>query len=167
MAFSGAGCTSTIRPSAPMATPARASAGTRLRFPVAWLGSRITGRCVSSLSTATAEISQVLRVAVSNVRMPRSHRITLGLPCATTYSADISSSLMVELMPRLSSTGRPHLPSVFSSAKFCMLRAPICMTSAYSATRSTSRSLITSVMIPRPVARLALASSFSPSSSRP
>ena len=64
-AFSGAGCTSTINPSAPIATPARASAGTRLRFPVAWLGSRITGRCVSSLSAAMAAMSQVLRVTVS------------------------------------------------------------------------------------------------------
>ena len=50
IAFSGAGCASTIRPSAPMATPARANAGTRLRFPVVWLGSKITGRCVNSLS---------------------------------------------------------------------------------------------------------------------
>ena len=33
-----------------MATPARERAGTRLRLPVAWLGSRMTGRCVSSLS---------------------------------------------------------------------------------------------------------------------
>ena len=72
-------------------------------------------------------MSQVLRVAVSKVRMPRSQSITLGLPWATMYSADISSSLMVELMPRLSSTGRPQPPSDFSSAKFCMLRAPTCM----------------------------------------
>src|SRR6516162_4647423 len=65
MAFSGAGCVSTIRPSAPTATPARATGGTRLRFPVAWLGSRITGRCVSSLRTGIAEMSQVLHVGVS------------------------------------------------------------------------------------------------------
>ena len=58
-------------------------------------------------------MSQVLRVAVSKVRMPRSHSITFGLPWATMYSADISSSLMVELRPRFSRTGRPHLPSVF------------------------------------------------------
>src|SRR6266496_1024453 len=45
-AFSGHGWTSTISPSAPMATPARDTAGTRLRLPVAWLGSRITGRWV-------------------------------------------------------------------------------------------------------------------------
>ena len=61
-----------------------------------------------SFSTGTAAMSQVLRVAVSKVRMPRSQRMTFGLPCATMYSADISSSLMVELMPRFSSTGRPQ-----------------------------------------------------------
>src|SRR6266852_4233024 len=55
------------------------------------------------------------------------------------YSADMSSSLTVELRPRFNRTGRPHLPRVFSSAKFCMLRAPICRMSAYSATRSTSQ----------------------------
>ena len=43
----------------------------------------------------TAAMSQVLRVAVSKVRIPRSQRSTLELPCATRYSADISSSLMV------------------------------------------------------------------------
>src|SRR5215472_14182250 len=109
MAFSGAGCVSTMRPSAPMATPARATGGTRLRFPVAWLGSRITGKCVSSFRTGIAEMSQVLRVAVSNVRMPRSHRITSGLPCAVMYSALIRSSLMLLLRPRFSSTGLPHV----------------------------------------------------------
>ena len=79
-------------------------------------------------------MSQVLRVAVSKVRMPRSHRITLGLPWATTYSADISSSLMVELSPRFSRTGTAALAESLQQAKFCILRAPICSTSAYSAT---------------------------------
>ena len=49
------------RPSAPTATAARASAGTKLRLPVAWLGSRMTGKWVSSWSSGTAAISQVLR----------------------------------------------------------------------------------------------------------
>lgn len=39
--------------------------GNQLRLPVAWLGSRTTGRWVSSLRAATAVMSQVLRVAVS------------------------------------------------------------------------------------------------------
>src|SRR5438876_760437 len=100
MAFSGAGCTSTINPSAPMATPARDNAGTKLRFPVAWLGSRTTGRCVNSFSAGIAAMSQVLRVTVSNVRMPRSHKITSAFPSAVIYSADISSSFTVLLNPR-------------------------------------------------------------------
>ena len=71
------------------------------------------------------------------------------------------------LNPRFSSTGRPHFPSAFSSMKFCMFRAPTCITSAYFATRSTSRSLITSVIIASPVASFAFFSSFKPSSSIP
>jgi hypothetical protein len=98
-------------------------------------------------------------VAVSKVRMPRSHSMTSGLPWATMYSADISSSLIVELKPRFSRIGRPHLPSVFSSEKFCMLRAPIWRMSAYSATRLTSRR--SSLVMPRPVTRR-LSSSLRP-----
>ena len=90
------------------------------------------GRCVNSFNAGMAAMSQVLRVAVSKVRMPRSQRITSGFPWATTYSADISNSFMVLLIPRFSRTGRPHFPRAFSSTKFCMLRAPTCMTSAYS-----------------------------------
>ena len=43
MAHSGQGCTSTIRPSAPAATAARAMGGTLSRTPTAWLGSTIMG----------------------------------------------------------------------------------------------------------------------------
>ena len=53
-ALSGSGCTSTKRPSAPAATPMRASAGTSSRCPAAWLGSAMTGRCVTCLSSAIA-----------------------------------------------------------------------------------------------------------------
>jgi NADH-quinone oxidoreductase subunit E len=59
---------------------AKAKAGTRLRLPAAWLGSTQTGRWESSLRTGTAAISRVKRVLVSKVRMPRSHKTTLGLP---------------------------------------------------------------------------------------
>src|SRR5579875_1914700 len=75
-AFSGCGCTSTINASAPIATAALHKAGTRLRLPVAWLGSKTTGRCDSSFNTGMAVMSQVLRVAVSKVRIPRSHKMT-------------------------------------------------------------------------------------------
>ena len=45
------------------------------------------------------------RYAVSNVRMPRSHSSTFGLPSLRMYSAAISSSSSVADSPRLSSTG--------------------------------------------------------------
>ena len=63
---------------------ARASGSTSRRSPDAWLGSTITGRCVCSFSHGTAERSSVKRVAVSNVRIPRSHRITASLPSLST-----------------------------------------------------------------------------------
>ncbi len=71
-----------------------------------------------------AEISKVLRVAVSNVRMPRSHRITSVLPPLRTYSEDSSHSSIVAEMPRLIRTGLRAWPSSRSRVKFCMLRAP-------------------------------------------
>ena len=52
-ASSGRGCASTMIPSAPTATAARASGSTRSRRPAACDGSTITGRCVSCFSTAT------------------------------------------------------------------------------------------------------------------
>jgi len=54
---------------------AQDSAGTIHALPPACDGSMITGRCVSFFSTATAVTSSTLRYAVSNVRMPRSHRM--------------------------------------------------------------------------------------------
>ena len=65
----------------------------------------MTGRWVRSRTTGTAERSSVLRVAVSNVRMPRSQRMTLGLPDERMYSAAMSHSSMVAERPRLSRTG--------------------------------------------------------------
>ena len=53
------------------------TAGTSSLSPVPCDGSATTGRCVCSLSTGTALRSKVLRVAVSYVRMPRSHSMTL------------------------------------------------------------------------------------------
>ena len=55
----------------------------------------MTGRCVRSRSTGTADRSSVLRVALSNVRMPRSQRITWPFPCARMYSAAASHSSIV------------------------------------------------------------------------
>ena len=53
-------------------------------------------------------MSRVLRVAVSKVRMPRSHSTMSRLPRCAMYSAAISHSSMVACMPRLSITGLPH-----------------------------------------------------------
>ena len=75
----------------------------------------------------------MLRVAGSNPFTPRSQSTTFELPWATMYSALISRSLIVALMPRLSSTGLSVLPTSVSSTKFCMLRAPSWIMSAYSA----------------------------------
>ncbi len=69
---------------------------------------------------------------VSKVRMPRSHRTMSRLPRCATYSAAISHSSYVAVMPRLSITGCPAEPTACSSAKFCMLRVPTCSMSAYS-----------------------------------
>ena len=64
-------------------------------------GSTMTGRWVSFFSTGIALRSSVKRVEVSKVRMPRSQRITLGLPAARMYSADSRNSSMVVAMPAL------------------------------------------------------------------
>ena len=107
-----------------------ARAGTNSRVPVAWLGSTITGRWVYCFKRGTAEMSRVLRVSVSKVRMPRSQSITCQLPRASTYSAESRSSLMLAIMPRFKSPGWSRSPTASSREKFCMLRAPICNTSA-------------------------------------
>ena len=101
------------------------------------------------ISTGTALRSRVLRVAVSKVRMPRSHRITCWLPPAMMYSAAARRSFTVALMPRFSSTGLSVRPSSLSSSKFCMLRAPTCRASAIRATLATSSTRSTSVTMGR------------------
>ncbi len=75
-------------------------------------------------------MSSVLRVAVSNVRMPRSHRTMSRLPRCAMYSAAISHSSIVAFIPRFSMTGLPADPTAWSSGKFCMLRVPTCSMSA-------------------------------------
>ena len=75
------------------------------RRPAPWLGSPMIGRWLSFFTTGIAEMSNVFRVAVSNVRMPRSHSTTSVLPPLNTYSADSSHSSMVAEMPRFSRTG--------------------------------------------------------------
>ncbi len=76
----------------------------------------MTGRWLSSFTKGTASIARVLRVASSKVRMPRSQRMTFGLPFARMYSAARSHSSMVEFMPRLSMIGFWILPTSFRRA---------------------------------------------------
>ena len=64
-------------------------------------------------------------------------------------------------------TGLRARPASFSSEKFCMLRAPIWMQSAYSSTRSNVSTSMASVTTPSPVSSRASARYFSPSSPRP
>ena len=117
-------------PSAPAATAARAIAGIRSGRPVAWLGSTMIGRWLCPWMFGTIDRSSVFRVESSNVRTPRSQRITCRLPCARMYSADISRSLTVALIPRFSRTGVRVRPTSLSRSKFCMFRAPIWRMSA-------------------------------------
>ena len=94
-----------MRPSAPAATAAIATGATRYHLPVPCEGSASTGRCVSRFNIGIAFTSNVLRVYRSNVRMPRSQRMTFRLPRASTYSAERSSSSIVADIPLLSRTG--------------------------------------------------------------
>ena len=71
------------------------------------------------------------------------------------YSAAIKSSSTDADGPRLISTGFSARPTSASSTKFCMLRAPIWITSAVSSTASTWRGSISSVTIGRPVSSFA------------
>ena len=139
----------------------------QLRRPAAWLGSTQTGRWVSSLRTGTALTSRVKRVAVSKVRMPRSHSTTLGLPWLRMYSAACRYSAMAVDMPRLNSTGLSLRPTSASRAKFCVLRAPICSMSAVAATTSTCSGEVTSVTTGMPVASRGLRNRRNPSSPSP
>jgi len=166
-AVSGCGWTSTMMPSAPTAIAARDSGSTRSRRPPECEGSTITGRWDSRCATGTADMSRVLRVAFSKVRMPRSHSTMSRLPRCAMYSAAISHSSMVADMPRLSMTGLPAAPTACSRGKFCMLRVPTWSMSAYLLTRSTSRWSITSVTMGRPVSSRTSARILSPTSPRP
>jgi hypothetical protein len=83
------------------------------------------------------------------------------------YSADMSSSSKVDIIPRFSNTGLPISPTAWSRLKFCMLRVPICRMSAYSATKVTCSGAITSVTMASPVSALASARSSSPLSPNP
>jgi len=95
----------TMAPWLPTTMDASAVGATRSRLPVAWLGSKITGRWVIFLTSGMMARSAVFRVAVSKVRIPRSHRTTSGLPFTRIYSAEPSHSSTVAERPRFRMTG--------------------------------------------------------------
>ena len=97
-------------------------------------------------------MSRVLRVDGSKVRTPRSQSTTSRFPRCAMYSAAISHSSMVAVIPRLRSTGLPASPTACSRPKFDMFLVPTCSMSACSATAGTSRASTTSVTNGSPVA---------------
>ena len=94
-------------PSAPAAIDARDMGTTLSRRPVPCDGSTTIGRCDRRSTAGTTERSSVLRVKSENVRMPRSHRTTFGLPSERMYSAASRNSSSVADIPRFRSTGFP------------------------------------------------------------
>ena len=78
-ADSGSGWTSTMMPSAPAATEARAIGWTMYQCPVPCDGSTMIGRWVRRRSRGMALRSRVKREEVSKVRMPRSQSMTSGV----------------------------------------------------------------------------------------
>ena len=109
----------------------------------------------------------MFRVAGSNVRIPRSHKITSEFPRCATYSAAWSHSSTVIARPRFSITGLFASPTSFSNSKFCAFRVPIRMQSATSAMRPTCDTSTTSTMNGSPNRRLASCRISIPRSPRP
>ena len=113
-------------------------------------------------------MSSVLRVALSNVRMPRSQRITLRVAARQDVFGrqqpllDRGGDAALEHAPACAS-----VPSSRSSVKFCMLRAPTWKMSAYLSMTSIWLMSITSVMSFRSCALAASRSIRRPSSPSP
>ncbi len=84
-------------------------AGIRSGRPVAWLGSTMIGRCESPLQFGTAARSRRFQRRLVEARIPRSQRITCMFPFDRTYSADISRSSTVALIPALEQHGALRL----------------------------------------------------------
>jgi hypothetical protein len=137
------------------------------RCPVLWEGSTMTGRCDRCWTMATAERSRVLRLAVSNVRMPRSHRMMSRLPEEAAYSAASSHSSIVADRPLFSIRGFPVSEQARSRSKFCMLRAPTRKTSTTSTRASISWGWRTSTTTGRPKRSFCSARMSRPSGPRP
>ena len=166
-AASGLLCTSTISPSAPAAIAARLIDSIHFQFPVAWEGSMMIGRCVFSLMIGTTLRSNVFLVYFSNVRIPRSQRMTFSFPPAIIYSADMIHSSIVLESPLFNKIGFWIFPTAFRREKFCIFLAPIWIRSTCSTNSSICSASISSLTIGSPVCLLASTISLIPSVSSP
>ena len=78
---------------------------TRWVCPVPCDGSTTTGKCEMRLISGTTARAKVLRTYVSCVRIPRSHSMTLRLPCNMMYSAAKRNSCREAHQPRFNRMG--------------------------------------------------------------
>src|SRR5437899_5695543 len=138
------------RPSAPTATAARESGRTLWRLPVPWRGSTKIGRWLRFFTAGN--YGQIQRVAGkvgegSNAALAQHHVvISLGQDVLGGHEEFVERGGHAALR-RMGFLARP---ARLSREKFCMLRAPIWITSAYSSTRSSDSLSIASVTIPNP-----------------
>ena len=150
--------TSMMRPSAPTAAAARLK-GRDLVPPPGAVGRVHEDREVADLLHRGND-GEVQGVA-GEIREASAPRARRGSPSS---SPPRGCTRPTSGTPRASRTARAsaapassRLPARFSSEKFCMLRAPIWMTSAYFSTRSTLSTSMASVTTGRPVASRASA----------
>jgi len=103
-------------PSPPTAITALAIGYTISFLPNEWLKSTMMGRFVSSFIIGIHDMSRVLRVFVSKVRIPLSHKIILFFPFFAIYSAANINSLIVALKPLFNMTVFFAFPTSFNNS---------------------------------------------------
>jgi len=126
------------------ATAARESGKTLWRLPVPWLDRRKSGDGCAFSQPAPRRDQAVLREKSEKVRTPRSQSMTCNYLRKSTYRRP-SGTHRAWRTCRAEQDRFLARPARFSKEKFCMLRAPIWMTSAYSSTRSSDSLSIASV----------------------
>lgn len=124
-ATGGLGCTSTTSESAPAATAAFASDGTRSRCPAGCDTSMHTGYSDCLWMTGTAAMSSVKRVAVSSCALAEHHVGVAVISDVVGGGEPLGDSAgeAALVQHHLVGVGR-HLPIFFSRLKFWKLRAP-------------------------------------------
>ena len=164
----GSGCTSTIRPSAPAATAARASGSTLSRLPVPWLGSTMMGRWLSRWTTGiNAQVQRVAGVVRegADAALAEDHVvIALRQDVLGGHQELVDRGGHAALEQHRLARRARRVAAARSSA--CCARRSGCSRRTRS-TRSKVSVSMASVTMPRPVSSRASASSFSPSSPEP